>query len=83
MRTLWLRVRAPFAAFRWMQAGVYRATSPIVPPSAAWGLCLNLAHIDMRQHDEGAVVTSVEMALFELQQKAGDDRFRALSRIVR
>lgn len=46
--TLWLRVRAPFAAFRWMQAGVYRATSPVIPPSAAWGLVLNLAHVETR-----------------------------------
>jgi CRISPR-associated protein Cas5t len=45
---LWLRLRAPFAAFRWLQAGVYRATSPVIPPSAAWGLVLNLAGIETR-----------------------------------
>ncbi len=48
MKTQWLHLRAPFAAFRWMQAGVYRATSPVIPPSAAWGLVLNLAGIDVR-----------------------------------
>lgn len=48
LATAWLHLRAPFAAFRWMQAGVYRATSPVIPPSAAWGLVLNLAHIDTR-----------------------------------
>lgn len=48
MTPLWLRLRARFAAFRWLQAGVYRATSPIIPPSAAWGLLLNLAHFDTR-----------------------------------
>lgn len=48
MSTLWLRLRARFAAYRWLQAGVYRATSPIIPPSAAWGLLLNLAHIETR-----------------------------------
>jgi CRISPR-associated protein Cas5t len=48
MNALWLRLRARFAAFRWLQAGVYRATSPIIPPSAAWGLLLNLAHIETR-----------------------------------
>lgn len=58
MSTLWLRVRAPFAAFRWMQAGVYRATSPVIPPSAAWGLALNLAHVDIRQPGDGAAVTT-------------------------
>jgi len=51
--TLWLRVRAPFAAFRWMQAGVYRATSPVIPPSAAWGLVLNLAHVETRAASDG------------------------------
>ncbi len=49
MNPLWLRVRAPFAAFRWMQAGVYRATSPVIPPSAAWGLLLNLAGVETRE----------------------------------
>lgn len=44
----WVRVRAPFAAFRWLQAGVYRATSPVITPSAAWGLLLNLAAIETR-----------------------------------
>ncbi|MBK6797766.1 MAG: type I-MYXAN CRISPR-associated protein Cas5/Cmx5/DevS [Acidobacteria bacterium] len=48
METMWLRVRAPFAAFRGFQAGVYRATSPVMPPSAAYGLLLNLAGVEMR-----------------------------------
>lgn len=51
--TLWLRIRAPFAGFRWMQAGVYRATSPVIPPSTAWGLVLNLAHIETRDPAPG------------------------------
>ncbi|MGQ4810551.1 hypothetical protein NKDENANG_04029 [Candidatus Entotheonellaceae bacterium PAL068K] len=53
METMWLHVRAPFAAYRWFQAGVYRATSPVMPPSAAYGLFLNLAAIDMRQVGNG------------------------------
>jgi CRISPR-associated protein Cas5t len=48
MNTFWLRIRAPFAAFRGFQAGVYRSTSPVMPPSAAYGLVLNLAGIEMR-----------------------------------
>lgn len=48
MNPLWLRVRAPFAAFRGFQAGVYRATSPVMPPSTAFGLVLNLAGVEMR-----------------------------------
>ena len=48
METLLLRMRASFAAFRGFQAGVYRATSPVMPPSTAYGLILNLAGIEMR-----------------------------------
>jgi CRISPR-associated protein Cas5t len=48
LRSLFLRLDAPFSAFRWMQAGVYRGTFPIMPPSAAWGLALNLAGVDTR-----------------------------------
>lgn len=53
MNPLWLRVRAPFAAFRGFQAGVYRATSPVIPPSTAYGLVLNLAGIEMRAASSG------------------------------
>lgn len=52
MDCLWLRIRAPFATFRGFQAGVYRSTSPIMPPSAALGLLLNLAGIEMRDYDK-------------------------------
>jgi CRISPR-associated protein Cas5t len=48
MNTFWLRIRAPFAAFRGFQAGVYRSSSPVMPPSTAYGLVLNLAGIEMR-----------------------------------
>lgn len=48
METIWLRIRAPFAAFRSFQAGVYRTTSPVMPPSTAYGLVLNLAGVEMR-----------------------------------
>jgi CRISPR-associated protein Cas5t len=55
METMWVHVRAPFAAFRWFQAGVYRATHPIMPPSSAYGLLLNLAAIDMRDAVAGPI----------------------------
>ena len=32
MAPFYVDLRAPFAAFRWLQAGVYRATSPVIPP---------------------------------------------------
>lgn len=43
-----LRVRAPFAAFRPFLAGSFRGTACVMPPSAAYGLVLNLASIDAR-----------------------------------
>ena len=43
-----LHVRAPFAVFRPFQAGAYRSTLPVMPPSTAYGLALNLAGIDAR-----------------------------------
>lgn len=48
IQILFLELEAPFAAFRWMQAGVYRGTFPVMPPSAAWGFVLNLAGIETR-----------------------------------
>lgn len=50
MNTFWLKIYAPFAAFRGFQAGVYRSTAPVMPPSAAYGLVLNLAGIEMRDY---------------------------------
>lgn len=50
MNIFWLKVHAPFAAFRGFQAGVYRSTAPVMPPSAAYGLILNLAGIEMRDY---------------------------------
>lgn len=48
MERFWLHARAPFGAFRAMQAGVYRTTAPTIPHSAALGLVCNLAAIEMR-----------------------------------
>ncbi|AKT41105.1 CRISPR-associated protein Cas5 [Chondromyces crocatus] len=48
MERLWLHVRAPFAAYRPLQAGVYRTSVPTIPYSAALGLLLNLAGIETR-----------------------------------
>jgi CRISPR-associated protein Cas5t len=48
MKKLWLRVHAPFATYSTFRSGTYRDTMPIMPPSAAYGLILNLAGIEMR-----------------------------------
>lgn len=56
--TLYLVLDAPFAAWRWLQAGVYRGSFPVIPPSAAWGLALNFAAIETRG-DLGDVATPI------------------------
>lgn len=54
---IYLRVQAPFAAYRPLTAGWFRPTSGMMTPSAAYGLILNFAAIDSRvvetdpQHD--------------------------------
>ena len=53
MNVLYLRVRARFAVFRPFVTGSYRSTAPFITPSAAYGLALNLAGIDMRRCDDG------------------------------
>lgn len=70
MSRLWLRVRAPFAAFRGFQAGVYRASAPVMPPSTAYGLVLNLAGIEMRASTPG-VTTLIRADLPALQIAVG------------
>ncbi|PJZ60799.1 CRISPR-associated protein Cas5 [Leptospira adleri] len=48
MEEFFIHVKAPFAAYRYFQAGNYRVTMPTIPHSAAYGLILNLAGIEMR-----------------------------------
>lgn len=57
MKRLWLVYRAPFAAYRQFQAGDYRSSWPTMPPSAAWGLVLNLAGIETRGEVSGGTTT--------------------------
>ena len=70
METVWLHIRAPFAAFRQFQAGGYRSTYPVIPPSAAYGLVLNFAGIEMRGPLTG-VTTSIRAALPSLRVAVG------------
>jgi CRISPR-associated protein Cas5t len=44
-------MEAPFAAFRTFTAGSYRPTAEFITPSAAYGLLLNVAGIEMREYD--------------------------------
>jgi CRISPR-associated protein Cas5t len=70
MNTFWLKIHAPFAAFRGFQAGVYRSTAPVMPPSAAYGLVLNLAGIEMRDYSN-AKTTEIRKDLPCLQLAIG------------
>ncbi len=47
-----LRLEAPFATFRTFSAGSFRPAAGFITISAAYGLLLNVAGIDMR-HDDG------------------------------
>ena len=49
---LCLYVQAPFAAFRTFTAGSFRPTVPFITFSAAYGLLLNVAGIEMRQDSD-------------------------------
>ena len=70
MEHLWLRVRAPFAAYRPMQAGALRATLPMMPYSAAWGLVLNLAGVETR-HGLDQPTTGIDPAAPPLRLALG------------
>jgi len=58
-----LYVQAPFAAFRLFTAGWYRPTAGFLTPSAAYGLALNLAGIEMRYDDGLSPMTSTRFNL--------------------
>jgi CRISPR-associated protein Cas5t len=48
MMVFYLKVKAPFASYRPLQNSFYQNTFPVMPPSAAYGLLLNLAGIETR-----------------------------------
>lgn len=58
-----LRLRAKFAAYRQFAAGSFRPTAGFITPSAAYGLLLNLAGIDMRADDGKSVATTIRPGL--------------------
>ena len=60
---LCLYFQAPFAVFRTFTAGSFRPTAPFITPSAAYGLLLNLAGIEMRDDDSEAEMTLIRSGL--------------------
>ncbi|MGE3596050.1 MAG: type I-MYXAN CRISPR-associated protein Cas5/Cmx5/DevS, partial [Dehalococcoidia bacterium] len=80
-----LRVRGPFAAFRMFTAGAYRPSAPFLTPSAAYGLLLNIAGMEMR-HDDGTSemtliadnLPTIEIALGEVSPPGRSNLFQQL-----
>ncbi len=60
---LCLYFQAPFGVFRTFTAGSFRPTAPFMTPSAAYGLLLNLAGIEMRHKDNAAKTTLIRSGL--------------------
>ena len=60
---LCLYLQAPFAAFRTFTGGSFRPTASFITPSAAYGLLLNAAGIEMRDVDENAPMTLIKRDL--------------------
>jgi CRISPR-associated protein Cas5t len=58
-----LYLEAPFAAFRTFTAGSFRPTAEFITPSAAYGLLLNVAGIDMREDDGRLPMTLIRSGL--------------------
>ncbi|HEW79300.1 MAG TPA: type I-MYXAN CRISPR-associated protein Cas5/Cmx5/DevS [Phycisphaerales bacterium] len=58
-----LRLDAPFGVFRTFTAGSFRPTASFITPSAAYGLLLNIAGVEMRHDDGNFVATLVQTEL--------------------
>lgn len=57
---LCLYLEAPFATFRTFTAGSFRPTAEFITPSAAYGLLLNIAGIEMRRYEDGLPMTTIK-----------------------
>lgn len=60
---LCLYLEVPFATFRTFTAGSFRPTAEFITPSAAYGLLLNVAGIEMRQYEDGLPMTTIRHEL--------------------
>lgn len=69
---LYLDIQAPFAAFRTFSAGSFRPTAPFMTYSAAYGLLLNLAGVEMRWDDGKSVITDIKNGLPEMRIALGE-----------
>ena len=60
---LCLYLQAPFGVFRTFMAGSFRPTAEFITPSAAYGLLLNVAGIEMRRDDGKSPMTLIAHGL--------------------
>ncbi|MGO9688901.1 MAG: CRISPR-associated protein Cas5 [Syntrophobacteraceae bacterium] len=60
---LCLYLQAPFAVFRTFTGGSFRPTAGFITPSAAYGLLLNAAGIEMRHFDNDSLMTLIKKDL--------------------
>lgn len=72
MKRIYLHAKAPFGAFRAFQAGAYRSSMPTIPPSAAYGLVLNIAGIETRDTTKRGATTAMRADLPSLRLAVGD-----------
>lgn len=68
------QLQAPFASFRPFQSGAFRSTTPVISPSAAYGLLLNIAGIEQRDQLDSSITTikkdlpQIEIAIAQIKQ---------------
>ncbi len=68
---LCLYLQAPFAVFRTFTAGSFRPTADFITPSAAYGLLLNTAGIEMREIEEKFAMTLIKKDLPAVRMALG------------
>jgi len=68
---LCLYVQSPFATFRTFTAGSFRPTSGFITPSAAYGLLLNVAGIEMREDVGDLAMTTIKQDLPQFRLALG------------
>lgn len=68
---LCLKLEAPFGVFRTFAAGSFRPTAGFITPSAAYGLLLNLAGIEVRCDDGSQPMTLIKRGLPRFQLAIG------------
>ncbi len=75
---LCLFLQAPFGVFRVFASGSFRPTAGFITPSAAYGLILNAAGVDMRSIDEDLPMTVIRGGLPSVRLAIAAIEFPAL-----